>query len=310
MTKSYDHILRSFRDTPWAIMPEKLDEIAAFLQYKAEGGDARPFMAVERTPAAAPGNIAVLPLYGLISQRMNMMTEMSGGTSTQMFAGAFRQLVADESIKAIIIDVDSPGGSVYGVDELSKEIFDARGRKPVVAVANSLMASAAYYIAASADEVVVTPGGEVGSIGVLAVHQDLSGAYEQMGVRHTIISAGKYKGEATDIQPLSDEALQAVQARVNEYYSMFVGAVARGRGVSASEVRSGFGEGRVVGAKQAVSLGMADRIGTIEETIIRFAGRGRVAVRAPRAEEDEPRIELNDERQGREDRLRRLTLGV
>ena len=159
-----------------------------------------------------------------------------------------------------------------GVEELSAEIFQARGQKPITAVANSLAASAAYWIATAADELVVTPSGEVGSIGVFAAHEDVSGMLEQAGVKVNLVSAGRYKTEGNPFEPLTEEARASIQGRVDEYYEQFVSAVARNRGVKRSEVRNGFGEGRVVGAKQAVSLGMADRVGTLDETINRALG--------------------------------------
>jgi ClpP class serine protease len=136
------------------------------------------------------------------------------------------------------------------------------------------MASAAYYIGSAADEVVVTPGGEVGSIGVFMAHQDLSAALEQEGVKITLISAGKFKTEANPFESLSDEAKAALQKTVNVYYESFVNAVAKGRDAKASEVRNGYGQGRMVTAKEAVLLGMADRIETLDETIGRLARGG------------------------------------
>jgi len=114
---------------------------------------------------------------------------------------------------------------------------------------------------------VVTPSGEVGSIGVFAIHQDMSAALDQLGVKITLIAAGKYKTEGNPFEPLGEEAMEAVQGRINDYYDMFTRAVARGRGVRQADVISGFGEGRVVGAEQAVRLGMADRVAPIDEVI-------------------------------------------
>ena len=163
--------------------------------------------------------------------------------------------------------MNSPGGQVGGIEELSKKIFDARGTKPIVAVANHLMASAAYWIGTAADEIVVTPSGEVGSIGVFAAHQDISAQLEKEGIKVSLIKAGKYKAEANPYEPLSEEARAAIQENVSDIYGSFVDAVARNRGVKSAAVRTGFGEGRVVSAKQAIELGMADRIGTLDEVI-------------------------------------------
>jgi ClpP class serine protease len=142
-----------------------------------------------------------------------------------------------------------------------------------VAVANHLMASAAYWIGSAAEEVVVTPSGDVGSVGVFAMHEDWSGALEKEGINISLISAGKYKVEGNPYQPLGEEARAAIQASVDEVYDVFTNAVARNRGVNPAAVRTGFGEGRVVGAQEALKLGMVDRIDTLEGTINRLLGK-------------------------------------
>ncbi|CCF83640.1 signal peptide peptidase SppA [Nitrolancea hollandica] len=275
---AYPAIRRFISETPWAILPEKLAQIDELIRLRAHGVRftaeeiEQRIGAASRPTARTSGSVVVLPLFGVISQRMNLMSAMSGGTSTEQFGAMFRQALADESVGAIVIDIDSPGGSVNGVPELASEILRTRGQKPVIAVADSLAASAAYWIATAADELVVTPSGQVGSIGVISVHEDVSQSLAQQGVAVNLITAGKYKGEGNPYEPLTDEARGAIQAEVNRYYDMFVSAVAKGRSVKPSAVRGGFGEGRVVGAQEAVSLGMADRVGTLRETIARLAG--------------------------------------
>lgn len=219
--------------------------------------------------------VSILGVLGLISQRSAQVDDISGpgGTSIERLTQRFRAALADQSVKAIVLDVDSPGGGVYGVEELADEISGARGKKPVVAVANSLAASAAYWLASAADELVVTPSGEVGSIGVFAAHEDISKMLEQEGVDITLISAGKFKLEGNPFEPLGEEARDAIQARVDEYYHAFIKSVAQGRGAKAEAVRKGFGQGRVVGAKEAIAQGMADREETLDNTVRRVGGR-------------------------------------
>ena len=277
----YPHVMALVREQPWAILPAKLAAITDLLRFRAEGGrltaeeiGARIGAAAERPNPARAGAVAVIPVYGTIVQRADMFTEMSGGTSTERLAAMFAQAMSDPSVGSIVLRIDSPGGGVYGVAELADQIMKARGSKTVVAVADSLAASAAYWIASAADEIVVTPGGEVGSIGVLTAHEDISRFVDAEGVTVSLISAGKYKTEGNPFEPLSDEARAAMQSRVNDYYSLFVRAVAKGRGVSVDDVRGGFGEGRVVGAQQAVKLGMADRVDTFDVTVARLARGG------------------------------------
>lgn len=279
----YAHILQAVYETPWAIIPERLATILAILHERAAGyvptaeeiharlelhavADHDALQAGP-LPQRVTGSVARMPVFGILTQRGGMTETSEPLTSTIKLTQDFRQLVADDSVGAIVLDVDSPGGSVFGIQELADEIFRARGQKPIVAVANSMAASAAYWIASAAESIVITPGGMAGSIGVIAAHDDLSGALEREGIKITLITAGKYKGEGHPAQPLTDEARAAMQDLVDGYYDSFVGAVARNRGVKAAEVRGGFGEGRVVGAKQAVALGLADSIGTLDETM-------------------------------------------
>lgn len=274
MKQSY--VLRAFMETPWAILPNTLAVLEEIVvrhvsgeKLSAEEVQARIHGAV-RPPEQKVNRVAVLPLFGSIFPRANMMTDMSGATSAERFGARFSEMVNDPSVGAIVLDVNSPGGQIGGIEELSQKIFDARGQKPIVAVANHLMASAAYWIATAADEVVVTPSGEVGAIGVFAVHEDISQALEKEGIKVSLISAGKHKVEGNPYEPLSDEARAFYQGRVSDAYDLFVNAVARNRGVKPALVKDSFGEGRSVGARQAVDLGMADRIGTLDETIARL----------------------------------------
>ncbi len=260
----------------WAITQDMLEVFAGI------DVDAMPAVAkVPRLPSIK-GSIGVLPLTGPITQRGGGLMQMFfGGTSTDAFGAAFDSMMADDSVGAILMDVDSPGGGVYGVDELGTKIREARGTKPIVAVANSMAASAAYWLAAQADQLFVTPGGDVGSVGVYMLHADFSEALAMDGVKPTFISAGKHKVEGNQFEPLSDEAREQFQTEVDRYYDMFVGAVAKGRGATASAVKRDFGQGRLVGAKDAVAAGMADGVASFDEVLMgmlaKQKGRGRSA---------------------------------
>jgi signal peptide peptidase SppA len=150
---------------------------------------------------------------------------------------------------------------------MAGEIRAARSKKPVVAAISGIGASGAYWLASQADEVVVTPSGLVGSIGVVSAHEDVSAAAEAKGVRVTLISAGKYKTEGNSLGPLSDEGLAHAQSMVDEFYGMFVSDVAKGRRVPVDDVRNGYGEGRVVNARAAVASNLVDRIATVEDVV-------------------------------------------
>jgi signal peptide peptidase SppA len=275
-------LIAEFLATPWAMLPERLNAIAAVLtrwsQNVPAAQDVLASIAADRavrdarrqtTTMAGGGGIAVLPLYGIITQRGNRVEDISGPgcISTQQFASALRQALADDSVSQILIDIDSPGGSVYGVAELADEIVSARTQKPVVAIANSLAASAAYWIGCSASEFYVTAGGEVGSIGVWQAHFDYSQALAAEGVKPTLISAGKYKVEGNPYVPLDEDAQAFMQSRVDDYYASFTKAVSRGRGVPIAQVREGMGQGRVLGADAAQAQKMVDGVATFDDVI-------------------------------------------
>jgi len=262
----YSQIISGVTNTAWAILPSKMDEIMCLLEKRVVGIDGEYKSAIKRNTQLNT-KTAILPLQGVISQKMNLMTHYSGGTSAEIFGAWFDDAMADASVSRVVIDVDSPGGSVYGIAELSRKIFNARGKKPIIAVSNSLMASAAYWVASAADEIHITPGGELGSIGVIAVHVDQSEANKKAGMNVSYITAGKYKAEGNQDEPLDKGAREHMQSRVDDYYRMFVNDVARNRGVNSADVIKNFGQGRVFGADKAISHGMADKKSTIEHVL-------------------------------------------
>jgi capsid assembly protease len=275
----YEHILAEFRQTAWAILPETLEIIESLVLFRVEGGRLTPEEIMARTggrPAAKQptrtGGVAVLPVYGVINHRMNMMSDMSGGTSIEKLTAQFREALADPAVASIVLDVDSPGGSVTGVQELADEIYAARAQKQIAAQVNPQAASAAYWLASAASEIVSIPSGEAGSIGIFVPHTDYSKALEEAGVKKTLISAGKYKVEGNPFEPLTEEARAYLQSRVDQYYGPFVSAVARGRGVPVANVREGFGQGRMAGAQDALAMGMIDRVATLDQTVERLLG--------------------------------------
>lgn len=281
----YASIIRAARSQVWAIQPEKLEAIMGFLHLKALGqsadadviaqihGQAESTAArAQKVSASSKGSVAVMPLYGLILHRGSSMGDISGptATSTQKFTQQFRQALNDPTVQAIVIDVDSPGGTVEGVDELASEIRAAKGKKQTIAVSNCLCASAAYYIASACDEIVVSPSSLTGSIGVYTDHLDASKYYEELGVKVSMIKFGENKAEGNPYEPLSDSARTHLQDMVDMYGDMFEKAVAKGRKISKAKVHESFGQGMVFGAAQAVKIGMADSIGTLDEVLARF----------------------------------------
>lgn len=271
-TDLYGRALKAVSEQPWALHPEFLEDTIAALRAGMDGEDTDGRLEARRaggTRAARGGAVAVLPVLGRITPRPRggLLGMLLGGTSIQELRSTLRELMADEQVGSIVLDVDSPGGSVDGTPELADEISAASQRKPIVAVADTWAASGAYWLASQASRVLVSPSGQVGSIGVYATHIDYTAWNAQKGLKYTIVSAGRYKVEGHPDLPLSDEGRTHMQRMVDSYYDMFVSAVARGRDVSDETVREQFGQGRMVMARQAVEFGMADEVGTVDDAI-------------------------------------------
>ena len=293
--RSYPHVLQAVLESPWAITPDALAVLAGILATRIAGrgpsADEGLLPSEPRPPGAYRfGPVAVVPLYGTIFPRANLMTEMSGATSLQKWMYEVRRVAAADDVAAIVLDIDSPGGSVAGVAEAASRLREIAADKVLVAVSNYLCASAAYFLASQADEIVASPSSVTGSIGVFTIHQSLARALDALGVDVTVIKAGLYKTEGNPYELLSDEAEAALQRMVDSFYDDFVSAVASGRGIRPAQVRGGLGQGRALVAADALAEGLVDRIDTLDATVARLQrpqARGRTKRRA-QAEQPEP----------------------
>lgn len=295
--RNYAHLVAFALEHPWAITPPMRVLIAEILARRLAGFDADDeavtaaleARATRDVPVPSGGSVAVIPIAGVIAPRMNLFTEASGGTSFEALTAQLQKAIADPNVRHIVFDVDSPGGNVAGASEFAREVLRARTLKPVTAQAQHLLASAAYWGMAGATEIVASPSALVGSIGVYTLHDDISAMLDQLGIKREVFSAGRYKAEGADGGPLSDDAKAHVQQLVDGSYGRMVGDIAKGRGVKPAEVRSGFGEGRVLSADQALAAGLIDRVATLQDTLARVTQPTTTAV-GTRAEVDAPPV--------------------
>ena len=265
----YDQIINAFNNQVWAVMPDHMEMIMRWLGPRLAGGPIPEIeAAVPRPQRRTEGDkVVVLPMVGTMMQRANMMTEHSGMMSTDSVGKMIDQLANDPSVKSIVLDIDSPGGSMFGIEELTQKIRAAAGKKRVVAVANSLMASAAYYTGSAATKVYAAPGSLVGSIGVIMTHIDHSEALAAEGVKYTFVTAGKYKALGNATEPMGEDAMAYMQGLVDDGYNEFLGAVAKNRNVSKANVKAEYGQGKVLTPKDALSAGMIDGIRTLDAVV-------------------------------------------
>ncbi|MHB8973582.1 MAG: signal peptide peptidase SppA [Pirellulaceae bacterium] len=207
---------------------------------------------------------AVIPLTGILQPKSNVITRYYGGTATMQVEQDCQRALADSQVKAIVLLVDSPGGSALGNEEVSRTIMAARGRKPITAFVRGMAASAAYYLASAADKIVASPSSTIGSIGTVLVHAEESKYDDRVGLKFTPIFHGQHKADGNPYEPLSEQSRQSLQRYVDGYGAQFVEAVARHRGIAAKDVTARFGQGQVFLADEALRLGMIDSVGTLE----------------------------------------------
>ena len=274
--------------SPWAIVPEKLFEIQEIYRTHLRGDkiDIKAIEAIKDQKSEVGGqksevgdqgqekryqvinDVAVIPIQGVIAKKMNLFMQISGGVSTQLVGNDIKEALADDSIKSILLDIDSPGGTVDGTQELADIVFAGRDKKPIVAYSDGMIASAAYWIGSAADMIYISGDTiDIGSIGVVASHVDYSGLEKQMGIKTTEIYAGKYKRIDSYYKPLTKEGKQYIQDQVDYLYSIFVDQVAKQRGVSSETVLKNMADGRIFIGKQSLTAGLVDGVSTLDRLI-------------------------------------------
>lgn len=270
--------------TPWLIQQERLDAIVEFLNLRADGYELTKEeiqarigspMRVEQPQPQIVDGVAVLPFYGVHAPRMNMMLEISGGTSTQMFGQQFDAALANSSVRAIVLDVDSPGGQVTGLPEVAAKVYAARGVKPIETVATGAMCSGAFWFGTGASRVHVSPSTLIGSVGVVRVHSEASRADDREGRTTTVLTTSEHKADGNPYEPLSESARAAMKLQLGDVHRQFVAALAQHRGTTPEQVEANFGRGQVFYAERALAAGMVDSISTLEQVVRDLAaGRG------------------------------------
>lgn len=262
-------IIKFLESTEWAIIPSRLEAITKIVSEHMAGECITVEAASKAKPrglVSAP-NVAVIPIEGTIAKKLYGLQAISGGETTRTIQDAIQQALDDRSIDAIVLSIDSPGGTVDGTKELADFIYAAREQKPIVAYADGLMASAAYWIGSAANKIVAFSTAQVGSIGVIVKHQDWSKAEQDAGVSTTFVYAGKYKAYGNSSEPLTEEPKQYMQSKVDYYYTMFTEDVAKFRNEPVDYVLKNMAEGKILIGEQAKEVKLVDSIGNIEDAI-------------------------------------------
>ena len=250
---------------PWAITETALHtilEIAARENESPQAVAAKLGRNLQNTYSVMERDgVAVIPVTGPLFRYANLFTMISGASSYELIARDFTVALENPQIKGIILDIDSPGGEVNGVSELSNMVFAARGKKPVVAYASGDAASGAYWIASAADEIVVSETSALGSIGVVGMYQGKSGKSAE--AVEIVSSQSPHKR----LDPTTDDGRKRLQIRIDSMADVFIETIARNRNVSTENVQNHYGGGDVMIGAKAVSAGLADRVGSLEGLI-------------------------------------------
>jgi len=264
------HLASRLFGTPLLVHRAKLDVLLTVLGERL--GVATPAVDLAlpgpRPVTSPPLGIAVIPLHGTLVKRVLGLEAASGLTAYGEIAAQLDAALADPAIQGILLDIDSPGGEASGCFELARHIRAVAAVKPVWAVANDAAYSAAYALAASAQRLLVTETGGVGSIGVIALHVDQSVKDAHDGYRYTAITAGAHKNEGSPHEPLSVWAHAELQTEVDRLYGLFAEHVAQMRGLPVAAIRAT--EASLYFGANAVSQGLADGVQSLDATLADF----------------------------------------
>jgi signal peptide peptidase SppA len=244
------HLAQRLFNTPLAITPGKIEIIMAALAdrfglaklFRADG-QVVMFDAFDMgEPASDKGykvveGIAIIPITGTLVQKLGSLHPWSGMTGYDGIRANLSMALADAAVRAVVLDIESPGGEVSGCFDLVDSIYAARDKKPIWSILTESAYSAAYAIASATDRIIVPRTGGTGSVGVICAHVDFSKALSAAGIAVTLITYGEHKADGNEFEPLSTAALERFQADVDAMGDLFVATVARNRNLSPASVR-------------------------------------------------------------------------
>lgn len=281
MAKNRHPFVEAVAGNPLLIDQTKADLLSASLEHIITDADSQKLLAASSRmsnfwadgddcpwrPYAVADGVLQIPVQGVLLNRFSYAFGR-WATGYSYIEQALIRGLADANVRAIALVCDSPGGEVAGCFELADKIFAGRERKPIRAFAADHAYSAAYALASSAEEIVVTRSGGTGSIGVVMAHYDISQAMDAAGVKITFVFAGEHKVDGNSVQPLPDSVKARMQAKVDKTYNLFVSTVARNRGMEDVKVRDT--KALTFDAEDSITEGLADRIGALEDEMAVF----------------------------------------
>ncbi len=243
----------------WAIEPDFLKTVSReALSIKSEN-------ALDNTRSVkVRDGTAIIPIHGPITARNTFFSLFAGGTSLETLAKDFREALNNEDVKAILFDIDSPGGVAVGPMEMAEMIYNARSQKPIYSYIGRNGSSVAYWLASATEKIIVNPSALVGSVGVVTTIP-VQEQPDQEGYKNIEIVSSNATLKRPD--PRTREGLAEIRRELDGLESTFINSIAKYRSITSEIVKSDFGQGGVVIGSQAVNQNMADALGTYEEVL-------------------------------------------
>lgn len=262
------NVLQSLYCEPWLITPEMHRNLCRIVEAHMTGDAHGPDGIIARFQngssgkptkdrRATVGRMGIVSVNGVIGKRMSDMAKSSGAVDLDDVREDMDACMRDDSIDGVLMDINSAGGTTTGVPEFAEYVREASKRKPVVAYADKLMASAAYWIASPANAIYAARSATVGSIGIYSAWMDESRAMENAGIKMELIKTGKYKGMGMPGTALTQDQRALIQRDVDKVFSWFKGDVLMNRGAVPSEAF----EGQTMHAEDAKAMNLIDGVG-------------------------------------------------
>lgn len=273
MTPNFPHLAQRLFNVPLAITPGKVEVIMAALADRLglaklmrptgevvmlSDFDLTGEAAAENRPYEVVDGVAMISIEGTLVQKLGSLHPYSGMTGYDGIRALLSMALEDDSVRAIALLVDSPGGEVAGCFDLVDAIYGARGRKPIWSILSENAYSAAYAIASATDRIIVPRTGGTGSVGVICAHVDFSKALGAAGIEITLITYGDRKADGNEYAPLSKDALARFQADVDTMGDLFVQTVARNRNLKPAAVKAT--QAATYMGASGVDVGFADAV--------------------------------------------------
>lgn len=271
------HLAAMLYNSPLMVLPSFATTVAEIAEQRLLGEvDALPINAaaqIERRTKAqmhvARDGILVMPIVGATIHRGDGLDAECGMQSYTHMQNVLRGVMQSEDVRAVLLDIDSPGGMVHGLFEFCDVLAEVSKTKPVRAICNGTTASAAYAIAAVCDHIYAIPSADVGSIGVITMHRDISKMADRQGIKTTLIFAGDHKADGNPFEPLPDNVRAGIQARVDASYDKFVTHIATARGLAEHKVRAT--KAGMYSADDAKERGLVDDVMSYDAALADFA---------------------------------------